>query len=485
MKKQQLIIGKYTLESLTNGMYASPLDLYREYIQNSVDSIDEGIQEGLEKKDKFFIDININLQNNSITIVDNGTGIRCDSAVKRLTDIGNSQKDRSSSRGFRGIGRLAGLGYCDTLIFTTSFIGESCKTIVSFDAKELSFLLHDKSSKTDSANEVLEKVISVKQIPEKAKKHYFSVELVGVNCSDRLLDKDAVEDYLIQHAPLKYKREFRWQDPIAQKVQSLGYTIPEYLISLNGRMLYKPYEDIFISDRVKRNEDSIKDVEIVPFYRNDVLTAVLWCAKTNYFGTILNNTIKGIRIRQGNILIGDKFSCNQFFKEERFNGWLIGEIHIIDEELIVNARRDDFEKNEAYYEFTDALKEWSATQTKEIRKISYERSLSTEKKAVIEAEKYDEINDLLDESIELADDFGESDLIDRAESAIIAETDYIGKLSALINQKNNQTKYKALNINLKLTSEQRKVLERVFDLIVDQYDKKQADKFINTIAQQF
>ena len=96
--------------------------------------------------------------------------------------------------------------------------------------------------------------------------HYFSVELVGVNDSDKLLDLDAVEDYLIQHAPLKYIKEFRWQGPIIQKIKSLGYSIPEYNIKLNGKLLYKPYEDIFVSDRVKKNEDRIKDIDIVPFY---------------------------------------------------------------------------------------------------------------------------------------------------------------------------------------------------------------------------
>ena len=32
-------IGKFTLETLTTGMYDSPKDIYREYIQNAVDSI--------------------------------------------------------------------------------------------------------------------------------------------------------------------------------------------------------------------------------------------------------------------------------------------------------------------------------------------------------------------------------------------------------------------------------------------------------------
>ena len=39
---------------------------------------------------------------------------------------------------------------------------------------------------------------------------------------------------------------------------------------------------------------------------------------------------------------------------------------------------------------------------------------------------------------------------------------YVDALSFLIDQKKNHTKYKSLNINPKLTLEQRKVLERVF-----------------------
>ena len=44
--EKEIIIGKYTLESLTNGMYSNPLDLYREYIQNAVDSIDSARRYG-------------------------------------------------------------------------------------------------------------------------------------------------------------------------------------------------------------------------------------------------------------------------------------------------------------------------------------------------------------------------------------------------------------------------------------------------------
>ena len=46
---ENIIIGKHTLESLTSGMYSDPFVIYREYIQNSADSIDEAIETGLLK----------------------------------------------------------------------------------------------------------------------------------------------------------------------------------------------------------------------------------------------------------------------------------------------------------------------------------------------------------------------------------------------------------------------------------------------------
>ena len=67
----------------------------------------------------------------------------------------------------------------------------------------------------------------------------------------------------------------------------------------------------------------------------------------------------------------------------------------------------------------------------------------------------------------------------------IKQKDFISKLGLFIGQKKAQTKYTALNININLTIEQRKTLERVFDLITQEYDKKTAEKFVNTISNKF
>lgn len=481
----QLVIGKYTLESLTNGMYASPLDLYREYIQNAADSIDAAVAEKLERPEYFEIAINLDHEKNAISIFDNGHGLCQKNAISTLIDIGNSNKQRTQNRGFRGIGRLAGLGYCDELVFITSFFGENTKTLIRYNAKMLRELLLTSSEDSVSVHDVMNRIISVEELSEKASRHYFEVRMLGVTENSGLMDEDLVRDYLIQHAPLPFGKDFKWRGTIQEKLRISGYTVPTYCICLNGEELYKPYLDSFVSDRVKKITDSIQDIRVKKFYRGKHLSAILWYAHTAFYGTINDNAIKGIRVRQGNILIGGKTTCNSYFKEERFNGWIMGEMHVLDPGLIANSRRDDFEKNEAYYELIELFKEWALSISKDIRRISYERSLSREKKAVVEAQSFEDINDLCHEDYSYAEDITESDLLDSGESELVAEMDYMDKLSLLIDQRKTQTKYRALNINFKLTMEQRKVLERVFDLIQQEYQSEDAEKFINIIARNF
>ena len=224
--EHELVIGKYTLESLTNGMYASPLDLYREYIQNAVDSIDAAMEEKLEREDYFEIAINLDTEKNMVSIFDNGRGLRQNDAIAMLVDIGNSKKQRTQNRGFRGIGRLAGLGYCEELIFTTSFGGEGTKTIIHFNAQLLKELLTSSNDENASVHDVMEQVISAEVAEEKLKRHYFEVKMIGVTGNAGLLDEEQVKNYLIQHSSLSYSKQFKWQSLIQEKVRMAGYIIP-------------------------------------------------------------------------------------------------------------------------------------------------------------------------------------------------------------------------------------------------------------------
>src|SRR5207302_5043933 len=61
----------------------------------------------------------------SIRIRDNGTGVPWSRFTRQLTAVGASGKRGSKARGFRGVGRLAGLGYCQEVIFRSRTSGEA------------------------------------------------------------------------------------------------------------------------------------------------------------------------------------------------------------------------------------------------------------------------------------------------------------------------------------------------------------------------
>ena len=252
--EHELVIGKYTLESLTNGMYASPLDMFREYIQNSVDSFDDAVAKKLDRDNALRIDINIDGVNKVISIRDNGSGISESEAVATLLDIGNSQKSRSNFRGFRGIGRLAGLSYCDKLTFRTSYSGEKTATIIEFDSALLRNLLLPGTS--GSVKDVIDQIVTIRTEQETPKKRYFEVIMEGIDEEAGLTDTDLVKEYLIQHAPLYFDDTFKWGRTISEKVRMEGYVIPQYKLYFNDEKLVKSYQDIFISDRVKKNEEN-------------------------------------------------------------------------------------------------------------------------------------------------------------------------------------------------------------------------------------
>ena len=84
MAEENVQVGKYTLESLTTGMYSDPKIVYREYIQNSVDSLESAVSNNILEPQGMRIDIIINAEESTISIRDNGMGIPCEYAKETL-----------------------------------------------------------------------------------------------------------------------------------------------------------------------------------------------------------------------------------------------------------------------------------------------------------------------------------------------------------------------------------------------------------------
>src|SRR5262245_12641560 len=75
---EQIVIGKDVLELLSTSMYVDPMTIYREYVQNSADAVDEARAANLiSPKDPGRVTISIDPTGRSIRIRDNGTGLAC------------------------------------------------------------------------------------------------------------------------------------------------------------------------------------------------------------------------------------------------------------------------------------------------------------------------------------------------------------------------------------------------------------------------
>ena len=198
------IAGKFLLEILTKGMYSNPMHVYREYIQNSSDSIDKAIAGGILQTAEAEIHIFIDNKKRNIVIRDNGLGIPQDIARIKLMNIGASDKDGVTERGFRGIGRLGGLAYAEKVQFITSALGDATKTIMTCDCVRMQQLLQKSNNETSDIMETFKAISMFDEQPEDAAKHYFEVRLIGVPKESGLLDEEDAVRYLAETAPIDF-----------------------------------------------------------------------------------------------------------------------------------------------------------------------------------------------------------------------------------------------------------------------------------------
>ncbi|MBQ2819111.1 MAG: ATP-binding protein [Clostridia bacterium] len=493
----EIVIGKHTLESLTTGMYSDPFVIYREYIQNAADSIDSAIKAGVLCKGDDCIDIHLHIAEKRITIRDNGVGISSADAAARLLSIGDSKKVAHRTRGFRGIGRLSGLSYCSKLTFETSMQSECIGTRVTIDSKRLAELLVDNIDSTSTIVDVLNEVYTVETYPEKEKLHYFSVIMDGVDDSVKLTDYTEVINYLSQNAPVPYNFEkFIWGKEVVNRLSQKGCNIEAYNVYVNYQnrreQVYKPYTDSFLADRNKNIIDRISDIQIVSYMNseNEILAAG-WIATLDYFGSIFDRSIKGIRLRKGNILIGDNQTLNVIFKDARFNGWAVGEIFALHPKLIPNARRDNFEKNPHYFTFIEKLTVLANSITKDIRNASLKRN--AELSAAIEATE--RVSEAATDAINNGMSASQKNVLKSELSNIqtaVGQVPLNGEVDAycqeiafeeldmLIGTIKGATSFKALNSMKNLSSSEKKTLERVLKLIME-YDAEAYSDLIDFI----
>lgn len=141
------VMGKNIWDNLTSGMYSDSKIIFREYIQNACDAIDEAKKLCLIGEDDGEIEIILDNKTRNILIKDNGAGIPSSIFEAKVGNVADSDKIIGEDKGFRGIGRLCGLAYCDKIIFSSKYKGEDIISMMLIDAQKLRQLLYEDKTK--------------------------------------------------------------------------------------------------------------------------------------------------------------------------------------------------------------------------------------------------------------------------------------------------------------------------------------------------
>lgn len=457
------IVGKDLLEQLMFSLYPDAETIYREYLQNACDAINEAADLGiLAEKKEGHVTINIDKFHHTITIEDNGTGIKADEAEMTLKYIARSKKKKESSAGFYGIGRLVGGGYCKQLSFITSAKGENVASEMIFDMDKIRDILEDEEDNS-TASEVIHLVTTFRNdIPEDADKHYFKVVLKDIlpDYHDVLLDEEKIYSYLMQVAPIPYDAAF-FNNLIKPNITKDDNKYLEYYNQLNAVKvsinnivgIEKPYETKFKGTEheytdedgtIRKDNAPINEIRF--FSIADPKLGDLawgWYAYTPA-GTQIKETdpytnesvlTRSIRLRCHNIQVGDENVLNKYFKQARSHTYFNGEVFVLNHDIKPTLDRSDIAPTSVAKRFQEKLMEFFRN---ELEKLYQEANKAN--KQLENIRKADEEIRRIEESTELPSESKATELARQQEEKQKAHE----KLNKIIAKSDDENQYQSM-----------------------------------------
>ena len=377
--ESEIFVGKDVLELLSSSMYVNPLSIFREYVQNATDAIDDAVTSGLLPSiDQGLIEINLDHIDRRFVIRDNGKGLANGDFARRMLSFGASEKRGTHARGFRGVGRLSGLGYVQQLVFRSRAKGDTKVFEATWDGRAVKRMLAINDRDADLRTIVREAVTLKELKPEDYPAHFFEVELVKPRriANDRLLNEIEIKAFVSQVCPCPFSPEFSYGEEIATLLKGHGSAGKSYRIRVNGaeEPVYRPYRDhVEYSDSKKASLRSLKTFKIESI--DGEPAAVGWLIHHDYQGAIpAAQGVRGLRARIGNIQVGHDRLFLEVFPEDRFCSWTIGEVHVLDGRVVPNGRRDEFEGNTHLDNIIAHLRPVGAEVARECRVSSQKRN---------------------------------------------------------------------------------------------------------------
>ena len=366
--------GGFVLETLTIGMYGEARNAIREYIQNGFDSVQRAIDElRILPAGGGLIEIELAADRKSLAIRDNGAGLTVKMAATVLTRVGASGKSHRKNAGFRGIGRLAGVVFSDTVTFTTKAKDEAEQTTVIFNAKAMrAAMAPGKGSRKSALDLMKESVVAFRGPSQDINKHFFEVKLEGLtDAPDECLSPKRMYDFVSQVAPVPYPDDFPYRDKLREAAEQSEILIEEVRISIrNG--IDKPKAVTKRYGATYEFETGTVTLNDCAIHRSPNGRWWSWVGKKAESGAYIDTRVSGLRVRVRNLQIDGTGIVRDIFRDhakshERFQNYFLGEIFMEPGALVPNARRDGFEDDDAWRRIRNEL----ATVVKDLGKEAY------------------------------------------------------------------------------------------------------------------
>lgn len=361
MKIQRYDIGGEIISILTRGMYPDPRDAVREYIQNSIDADADNVS--------------VKVRGNAVTVQDNGIGMN-HTMLRKAVRLGISEKNPSKDVGFMGIGIYSAFHLCEVLdIYSRGSEDIPNRLTIDFggmktkleEQKELRLKDEIEPDQLIDLQGLLEEFITITENGEFPSEQFPSIgtriELLNLDpsFSNELSEFEVLASYLRDVIPLKFEPEekFKWGPYIEKTIiekcaaEHYRFELINLTLQVNSRTetLYRPYRNADFNSKITPQEPLFQEIS-----KDGVFYAVMWGCLNGVRKVVDTKKIAGFILKKQGFSIGNRENMVKHFpRGKTFFDRYIGEIIIVNPDLLPNAARNDLEYNTLRVKFYDAL----------------------------------------------------------------------------------------------------------------------------------
>ena len=358
-------IGGQLLPILSKGLYTNPLDCIREYVQNSVDA-------GAKK-------VTIKITGNSVVIHDTGQGMD-EAQLRSSRKFGISSKDTAEHVGFRGIGIYSGYDLSSRLVITTKKAQTNEELIMKFDFAAMKKELTDKPTGSVSLSSILSNFTTFsRRSSTEIDRSFTTVQLEDISDVHlrKIANRAELRKYILQNLPVDFDGMFDFNKTISE---ALSLNVPGYkAVSIE---LQSDGEKDEIVTQPPLN--GLRQPTMGPIHSDGKVIAYYWAclnkqnkrldadnlelAKKDLYQP---NDYQGFVYKCKGFTIGSRDQLYRLFKagSGTLYRWYTGEIYVIDDQVIPNTARDDFETNVAKSRLAIAVEEQLSKLEEDAEKI--------------------------------------------------------------------------------------------------------------------